>query len=163
MAKSKYTEDFPKLAEMYARNGLSDKQIAENLRISQETFYQYVKHRPEFSEALKRGKAPIDFEVENALLKRAMGYEYEEESTEYVAGIDENGKIKPTIKEKRIIKKQVPPDTGAAIFWLTNRQKDRWKQKQHIDHTTNDKEIGRGVYVSPEEMEAIIKKLNDEI
>ena len=56
--------------------------------ISVETFYKYVKKYPDFSDSLKKGKAPVDVRVENALLKRAMGYEYEETIVEYDAVVE---------------------------------------------------------------------------
>lgn len=59
----------------WARDGLSDKQIAHNIGITQTTLYEWQKRFPELSEALKKGKEVVDREVENALLKRAMGYD----------------------------------------------------------------------------------------
>jgi len=58
MAKLKYQDDFPKIAEDYARKGATDKDIARRLGISQDRFYNYLKRFPEFYEALKRGKIP---------------------------------------------------------------------------------------------------------
>jgi len=73
MAKEKYDpETFPLLAEGYARDGLTDLQIAEKLGISKNTFYIYVKKYSDFRDALKRGKAPVDQMVENALFKKAL-------------------------------------------------------------------------------------------
>lgn len=107
------------LLEGWARDGLTDEQIAKNIGIATSTFYEWKKKELEFSEALKKGKEVIDFEVENALLKRALGYEYEEE-------IYENG-----ILTKKV-KKQVAPDTTAQIFWLKNRQVKKWRDKVEI-------------------------------
>jgi len=79
------------------------------------------------SEALKRGKAPVDQQVENALFKNAMGYDYEETITE----IEDlgNGKQKKHIRK---VMKHRPPDTTAQIFWLKNRRPDRWRDKQDV-------------------------------
>ena len=60
------------LVEGWARDGLTNEQIAEKLGINPDTLYQYQKKYPEFSESLKKGKEIIDFEVENALLKNAL-------------------------------------------------------------------------------------------
>ncbi len=85
MAKEKYRDDFPLLAEGYAREGMIDVEIAAKLGINKDTLYKYQKKYPEFLESIKKGKAPVDFMVENALLKRALGYEYVETTTvEYV-------------------------------------------------------------------------------
>ena len=86
------------------------------------------------SSSLKKGKAPVDIEVENALLKRALGYEYEEVTTEIeempTGKIDKDGK--PIIKQKKHIRKttkMVLPDVTAQIFWLKNRKPDQWREK----------------------------------
>lgn len=75
VAKSKYETHVKEkltLVEGWARNGLTEAQIAKNLGISVDTFYTYKKKYVEFSEALKKGKEVVDFEVENALLKAAL-------------------------------------------------------------------------------------------
>ena len=107
------------LLEGWARGGLTDEQIAKNMGIAPSTLYEWKKKSKEFSESLKKGKEVIDFEVENALLKRALGYEYEEETYE-------NG-----ILTKKV-KKHVAPDTTAQIFWLKNRQVKKWRDKVEI-------------------------------
>jgi transposase len=56
----------------WARDGLVNEQIASNIGISTGTLYEYKKRYPKFNEALKKGKEVIDYEVENALLKKAL-------------------------------------------------------------------------------------------
>lgn len=132
MAKSKWEQVKDKLilVEGWARDGLTDIQIAENLGISKDTFYEYKKKHTDFSDSLKRGKEVVDYEVENALLKRALGYEYEEKT--YETRYDERtGKsVERLIKR---ITKQVSPDTTAQIYWLNNRKPKQWRNKQDID------------------------------
>ena len=108
------------LIQGMARDGLTQQQIANNLGISIDTLIENKKKYSEFNDALKKGKEVIDFEVENALLKRALGYEYEEETYE-------NG-----ILTKKV-KKHVAPDTTAQIFWLKNRKPNTWKDKVETD------------------------------
>lgn len=74
MAKSKWEEVKNKLTlvECWARDGLTNEQIAENLKIGKTTFYKMLKEYPELSEHLKKGKEVVDYEVENALLKNAL-------------------------------------------------------------------------------------------
>lgn len=74
MAKSKWNKVKDKLVlvEGWARDGLTDEQIANNLGIATSTFYEYKKNYVEFSETLKKGKEVVDYEVENALLKSAL-------------------------------------------------------------------------------------------
>lgn len=107
------------LLEGWARDGLTDEQIAKNIGINRTTLYDWKKKEINIADALKKGKKVVDFEVENALLKRALGYEYEEETYE-------NG-----ILTKKV-KKQVAPDTTAQIFWLKNRQTKKWRDKVEI-------------------------------
>ena len=113
------------LLEGWARDGLTDEQIAKNIGISRASLYEWKKKEVDIFDALKKGKEVIDFEVENALLKRALGYEYEEE-------IYENG-----ILTKKV-KKQVAPDTTAQIFWLKNRKKEQWREKVEVVKTDED-------------------------
>ena len=113
------------LLEGWARDGLTDEQIAKNIGINRTTLYDWKKKEANIADALKKGKEVIDFEVENALLKRALGYEYEEETYE-------NG-----ILTKKV-KKQVAPDTTAQIFWLKNRKKEQWREKVEVVETDED-------------------------
>jgi len=117
--------NFPLLAEGYARNGLNDIQIAKNLGIKKASFYEYMKQFPEFSDAIKRGRKPVDIEVENALLKRALGYDYEEKITE--VELDAQGQPRPS--KIKTVKKHVPGEVGAQAFWLKNRKKSEWKDR----------------------------------
>lgn len=108
--------------ESWARMGLTNEQIAKNIGVNADTFYTWLKKYPEISESIKKGKAPIDFEVENALFKRAIGYEYEEVETT-IEEID--GKQRKRIKK---IKKVALPETSAMIFWLKNRKPEQWRK-----------------------------------
>lgn len=123
MAKGKYqewlTKDGLTVLEGWARDGLTDEQIASNMGISTATLYNWKSKHVEILEALKRGKEVVDIQVENALLKRALGYEYTEETVE----------IGPTGKRIKQTVKQVVPDTTAQIFWLKNRQPEKWRDK----------------------------------
>ena len=124
MAKGKYQEWLEPEGllkiEGWARDGLTDEQIANNMGIATSTLYEWKKAHSEISESLKRGKEVIDRQVENALLKRALGYEYEEISEKYELGI---------LTERKVTKKQVVPDTTAQIFWLKNRKPSDWRDK----------------------------------
>lgn len=124
MAKGKYQQwlepDGLILLEGWARDGLTDEQIAKKIGVNARTLYEWKDKYQQISQALKKGKEVIDIQVENALLKRALGYQYEEVKTEVA---DDGGtKVTRTIKE-------VIPDTTAQIFWLKNRRPDKWRQK----------------------------------
>jgi predicted transcriptional regulator len=114
------------LIECWARNGLSNVDIANNLGITTETFYQYIKKYTDFSDALRKGKEITDFIVENALYKRAIGFEYNEIKTKYING---------HLAEKTVIKKFIPPDVTAQAFWLKNRKPSDWREKQEVQQS----------------------------
>lgn len=124
MAKGKYQEWLEPEGllkiEGWARDGLTEEQIADNMGISRSTLSEWKNLYSDISDTLKRGKEVIDRQVENALLKRALGYEYEEVSEKYELGI---------LTERKITKKQVVPDTTAQIFWLKNRKPSDWRDK----------------------------------
>lgn len=127
------------LVESWARDGLTDEQIAHNLGISTAVYYDYKNKYPEFSEALKNGKDDIDVIVENALLKRAVGYEYEEVTQEPLYDNEGlpilNADGTPKIAVTKIVRKQVSPDTTAQIFWLKNRRPGAWRDKHDVEHS----------------------------
>jgi transposase-like protein len=128
--RSKYDPDItPEIAEQYARDGLINEEIASKLGISTTTFYNWQKKYVEFSEALKKGKQVVDAKVEKALLKRALGYDYDE----IKVTVNESGQ-----KKVEKTKKQVKPDTTAQIFWLKNRLPDKWRDKHEIDQNINN-------------------------
>lgn len=135
MAKSKWethVKDKLILVEAWARNGLTDEQIAKNLGIAYSTFREYKNKHSALSAALKRGKEVVDIEVENALLKRALGYKYNEVTKELIVD-KETGEEE--LKVTKVITKEVVPDTTAQIFWLKNRKPEDWRDKKDIEHS----------------------------
>lgn len=125
MAKGKYhewiTEEGLIQLEGWARDGLTDEQIAQNIGIQRPTLYDWKKRYPDISDALKRGKEVVDRQVENALLKSALGFEYEEET------VTNKGDVVT-------VKKYEKPNTTAAIFWLKNRKPTEWRDKVVTEH-----------------------------
>ena len=149
MAKSKYeTNVAPRLTEVegWARNGVSDEDIAHNLGVAYSTFRKYKEANAALSAALARGKEVVDLEVEGALLKRCMGYNariarhYKVKTIDY----DENGKKLCEREELKEVYDEVhiPADTTAQMFWLTNRKKKDWKYKPEDDKTGDENETG---------------------
>lgn len=128
MAKGKYQEWLEpgvllKL-EGWARDGLTDEQIAKNMGVRTSTLYDWKKKYSEISESLKRGKEVVDRQVENALLKKALGYSYTETTRELVGT--------KMLLTKEIVK-EVQPDTTAQIFWLKNRRPDMWRDRKDFE------------------------------
>lgn len=148
IAKSKYETDVkPKLVEIEAwkRDGLTDEQICKNLGISVDTFYKYKIKYTEFSEALKKGKEVADIEVENALFKKAIGYNTKVKKAFKVKNVeyDDYGKKVKEYEEIVLAEEEIhiPADTTAQIFWLKNRKSSKWKDKQDIDIQDNNVSI----------------------
>lgn len=114
----------------WARDGLSDEQIAHNIGINKGTLCVWKNRFPEFADAIKKGKEVVDREVENAMLKRALGYEYDEVTQEPVTDKDTG------ITEMRVTKrvtKQIVPDVTAQIFWLKNRKPEEFRDKRDVE------------------------------
>lgn len=131
------------MIEGWAREGYTDEQLAEAMGIHPATLYVWLKKYSEIADALKRGKAPVDRMVENALLKRALGYEYTEVTKERILD-RKTGQYKLTVTKETV--KKVPPDVVAQIFWLKNRRPDLWREKRQ--------ELG-DIYSQAEALDAI--------
>ena len=117
------------LLEGWARDGLTDEQIAKNIGINRTTLYDWKKKETNIADALKKGKEIIDFEVENALLKKALGYTI----TLNKQKVTKDGDVVDITEEVH-----VPPDTTAQIFWLKNRKKEQWREKVEVVKTDED-------------------------
>lgn len=126
------TDDGLTLVEGWARDGLSDEQIAANIGIAGRTYYEWQERFPQFAQAIKKGKAPVDYQVENALFKSATGY------TVKVMKPMKLREEKQKVGEGRIVTERVeyveeevyiPPQTAAQVFWLKNRRPDKWRDK----------------------------------
>ena len=142
MAKGKYeywlTEESLLQLEACARNGLTDEQIAQNMGIGYSTLQTWKNKYQDIQDTLKRGKEVVDIQVENALLKRALGYSYIEKTSERRLNEDTGEYEMVTTKE---VVKEITPDTTAQIFWLKNRKPEEWRDKREISNTS-DKDDG---------------------
>ena len=135
-AKPKYTEwltpDGLLRIEGWARDGLSLAQIAHNVGVADSTFRRWKEENEALSAAIKRGNAPVDLEVENAMLKSALGHK------ETVRKAIKVKTEKQKVGEGKIVEEHIeyvdeeiyiPPQVVAQIFWLKNRRPDKWKDK----------------------------------
>ena len=116
----------------WARDGLTDKQIAKNMGIGYSTLKEWLNLFPALSAALKEGKAPVDIEVENALLNSALGHTVKIRKPIKLR-TKKQLRDKGTIEDERIEYAEeevyIPPQTAAQIFWLKNRRPDIWRDK----------------------------------
>lgn len=145
--------------EGWARDGLTDEQIAKKIGCHISTLYDWKDKYSDISEALKKGKEIVDVEVENALLKKAMGTTTKTTQYRMVKVDDDVLKAKrikymnaykldhpdktkqeimiaaalaiPTYERIPIVEtvQEVPPDTSAAIFWLKNRLPEKYRDQ----------------------------------
>ncbi len=129
---------FPQIAGALSRDyGFTAEQLGAVFGVSNRTINHWMQEHKDFKDAVKKGRDSYDsINVENALLKRAMGYQFTEVSTQRIRITvkDANG-IKVKIPATKVIttNKEIPPDTKSAIFWLTNRNPERWRVHLNIN------------------------------
>ena len=128
-----HTEQNLLIVKSMVRKGWTNDEIADHIGITQSTFYEWQKKHPEFSEVLKEPKEYCVAKVENAVFARATGIEKTIHEKETVT-VEKDGKKTVTTTEKDGVC-YYPPDTRAAIFYLTNRAGKDWKQKQQTEIT----------------------------
>ena len=133
MAKGVYkdwiTKDGLSKIQSWALSGLTNEQIANNMSITVKTLYEWANKYSNFSDALKRAKKIADEEVENALYKRALGY---------TVTLNKQKVTKDGIAVNCIEEMHIPGDTTAQIFWLKNRQPEKWRDKVEQSVTVDD-------------------------
>lgn len=116
----------------WARDGLTEAQIAHNIGISRYTLSRWKKRCPAIATHLKKGKEVVDIMVENALLKSALGYTYTETKTEVFP--DGTTKVTRAIKE-------MPPNATAQIFWLKNRKPKDWRDRRETAVQVQEQDV----------------------
>lgn len=131
MAKSKWPQVEAAIKDgritQWLRDGQLEKTIAKNLGVSVGTWEKYKTRSAELREAIKNGNRVIVQEIEDALVKRALGYDYTE--SKMYRTKDKDGNVKT---HEEVFKKHMPADTGAAIFLLKNKAKDRYQNDPQV-------------------------------
>lgn len=124
---SGYKPSFAAQAEKLCRLGATDEDIADFFSVSVRTIVRWKLQHESFCLALKSGKEHCDHRVERSLYQRAVGYTFKSEKI-----FNNKGAIvrAPCVEH-------VPPDVTAQIFWLKNRKRDEWRDKQDHEHTHN--------------------------
>lgn len=130
---------------MLAEKGLTDIELAKVFEKDESTINRW-KSDPEFSQVLKDGKQIADGKVVESLYKRALGYSHPEDKMFYDS---DRGEV---IVQSTI--KHYPPSEVACIFWLKNRQPDKWRDR--VEHTGE----GGGPIVTESRM-TVVKKILD--
>ena len=126
-----YKEVYNSIALNLCKLGAQDKDLADSFSVDVRTIDNWKVSYPEFFQSIKEGKTFYDTGlIENALKRKALGYEYEEVKEE-----SEGDKV----TKKTVTKKHLAPDTGAIALYLKNRASGDWKDKvehTHIDSST---------------------------
>lgn len=115
------------LLEAWARDGLTYVDIADKIGVSPSTINTWRKKYPEIEEALRKGREIVDYKVENALLKCALGYTTKEIKVTLGKQV-KNGQVFQITKETTL--KEVSPNVTAIAMWLNNRRPDKWKRNR---------------------------------
>ncbi|AJA48506.1 hypothetical protein CPAST_c24360 [Clostridium pasteurianum DSM 525 = ATCC 6013] len=134
------THILPNLKDIqkWCEEGVTNDIICQRLDVQESTWYEYQNKHPILKELVQASKSVMDTKVENALLKTALGYEYEEIKT--VIEEDKNGKKRTRIEKT---KKYMPPNPTAQAFWLKNRRPELWSDRREIILDTKAQEEER--------------------
>jgi len=124
-----------KLTEIseWAGSGCTDKEIAARMGISIRSLYRYRTKSPEIDQAIQDGKEIVDYKVESALLKAALGYKTEEVK---ITLVYEKGEQVRTVEERTT--REHPPNVLACQTWLFNRQREKWKRNRDNEIAVDD-------------------------
>ena len=125
---SKYKEEYAEQAYKLCLLGATDKELADFFHIKESTLNLWKKAQPEFMESLNKGKDNADAVVASKLFHRAIGYEHED--TQFAS-------FQGEITDQQTYIKHYAPDTTACIFWLKNRQSDKWRDKTDVGITAD--------------------------
>lgn len=115
------------LIEGWRRDGIDILTICDRLGISFPTFKKIRNQYPEVENALRRGRASVNYEVENALLKAAIGYTRTSVKTYIENKPDKNGNRQVRMEKEEV---EVGPNPTACIAWLNNKKPEEWKRNR---------------------------------
>jgi hypothetical protein len=123
--RSAYLPEYVEQAGKLTKLGAKDTELADFFGVSEKTLNTWKKRYPEFLQSIKCGKSLADAEIAHSLFHRAKGFEHEDLDLRVIGG-----KLRKTK-----VTKHYPPDTTAAIFWLKNRQPEKWRDVSKLEMT----------------------------
>ena len=135
-------EDNLMLLECWARDGYTFEDIANRIGISYSALRAWRKQYPDIDKALKAGREIVDYKVENALLKSALGYKTKEVK---ITTTYRHGKVVETIKE--VTDKEQAPNVSAVQCWLYNRLPKKWKNMNSRANILDDMDEDTSIQV----------------
>ncbi|MGJ0510205.1 MAG: helix-turn-helix domain-containing protein [Methylocystis sp.] len=128
---TEYRVEYAKEAKKLCMLGATDKELADFFEVTEQTINNWKQSQPKFFESIKAGKVKADANVAARLYCRAIGYQHDAVKILTVA---RGGNAGSDVVQEPYIE-HYPPDTAAAIFWLKNRQPDKWREKQTVEVT----------------------------
>lgn len=129
---TRYKPEFIEQVYDLTAHGYTDKELAKFFKVKERTLYRWKNKYDDFCQAIKRGKYEFDTDkVVSSLLRRALGYQYEEKTQGLSKPDPETGERE--LITVKVVTKQMPPDPTSMIFWLKNRQPDEWRDKQSTE------------------------------
>lgn len=131
------------LLESWTRDGYTDLDICKRIGINKDTLVKWKNLYPEIADALSKGKELIDYKVENALLKSALGFKTKEVK---ITTIMRYGKVVETQTEHT--EKEQVPSVPAIQMWLYNRQRDKWKNMNAAKNVFDDMEEDTSIEIT---------------
>ncbi len=142
--------------------GATDSELADFFEVTLRTISRWKVTHPEFAEAIHRGKTVADDRVEDSLYHRALGSEVEEELAFKLRKVNYSGGQKVSEEEKVekvVVKRVIPADTTAAIFWLKNRRQQQWRDVHKHEHGSANEFDNK----TDAELDEIIKQGSQEV
>lgn len=121
------TEDGLTLVKAWTRDGITIEEICKKIGIQRNTYYRWVEQYKEFADAVNTSRELVDYKVENALLKAALGYKTKEIKVTLGKKLF-NGETVEMLKETTT--REVAPNVTACLAWLNNRKHDQWKRNR---------------------------------
>lgn len=122
---SGYKPELAKQAEKLCKLGATDIELADFFGVSDRTICRWQSEFPDFCQALKAGKESADERVERSLYHKAVGYSFDSEKIFQFQG--------QIVRAKS--REHVPPDATSMIFWLKNRRREQWRDRQDHEHS----------------------------
>lgn len=116
----------------WAANGCTIEEIARNMGVHPSTLHKWMVAHDEIGEAIKRGRMHACEAIENALFRKAAGMVVEDTVQEFKGELRDGKPANGTVTQ-RTTRRQIPPDTAAAIFYLKNRMPDRYSDRRTVD------------------------------
>lgn len=120
-----YKEEYAEQAYKLCLLGATDSELADFFFVTETTINNWKKNYVEFFESVTRGKVQADAEIANSFYNRAKGFEIDSEKIFQSDGLIIRADTKTYF----------PPDAGAALNWLKNRQPKKWRDKTEVENT----------------------------